>query len=410
MNFLIVGDLHLGKGVSIGKPASPGKLNSRIQDQFNLLQWVIKTCQDNGVTNLILTGDVYQEPRPHPTTISMFMRWLKQCENNGIIVHIVAGNHDILRSGGYIASALDLVDAVEMKANVFSRISHTNFPNLSVVFIPYVDKRMYEAKDTDEALKKLETDIRGAYSKLDQGNMKIAIGHMALEGALAVGDEISDTMNEIHVPFEFFDGFDYVWMGHIHHQHVLCDRPHIAHIGSLDRSDFSRTETEHDKIAVLIKPEEKRYYGITIPTRTLAHIRIEVPVGKDSTEFVNNFICLYNKKNPLKEAIVRLEITLAGPEVENVNREKVEAYLYNNLDIHYVCNISESRAISPIQISADDSFDNTMEVSFAINKWAETRSEIFESDEERELFKALAHECRMEYEQKYLQKDNHEAS
>lgn len=399
----ILGDLHIGRGISIGKPAEQGNLNSRIQDQVDLLSWSYELCVQRHVKHIIITGDVYQDPRPHPAVIGIFMRWLKLCERGGIEVHIVMGNHDILRSGQYVVSALDLVSELELEsAVVYKNVTRLELEDFTLVLVPFRDKRMYDAKSKDAALKKLGDELANV-TKNSSSKPKVAIGHLALEGSLSVGDEISDQLNELYVPPEMFEWFDYVWMGHIHHPQVIQHhKPYAAHIGSLDRSDFSKTEIEHGKIAILLDTTAKNNFEeIDLPTRALRPLKIDVPAGKDSTEFVINELCLLNKKASVKDAIVKLEIQLNGQELENVDREKVDSYLKNNLEVHYVCNFSESRSISVTQINPEDAFDNTMQIGDTINKWAETR-EHFDDDQEREEFKAAAHAIRQAYEEKYL--------
>jgi exonuclease SbcD len=403
MKCLILGDLHIGKGISAGRPAEQGKLNSRIQDQIDLLNWAYRQCVQQEVKHIVITGDVYQDFRPHPAVIGIFMRWLKLCERAEIEVHIVMGNHDILRSGQYVVSALDLVSELELQsANVYKNVTRVETDGFTLVFIPFRDKRMYDVKTKEQALQKLAEEI-AAVTEQGSSKPKIAIGHLALEGSLSVGDEISDQLNELYVPPEMFEWFDYVWMGHIHHPQIIQHhKPYAAHIGSLDRSDFSRTEIEHDKIAILLDPNAPNNFSeIELPTRALRPLKIDVPPGKDSTEFVINELCLIDKKASVKDSIVRLEIQLNGPELENVDREKVESYLKNNLEVHHICNFSESRAISMLQIDPDDAFDNTMQISDSINKWADTRG-TFDNDQERDEFKAAAHEIRKAYEEKYL--------
>ena len=169
----------------------------------------------------------------------------------------------------------------------------------------------------------------------------------------------------------------------------------------MDRSDFSKLEVEKDKIAILLDPsEENKFKELILPNRSLRPVRIEVPTGKDSTEFVINELCILSKRLQFRDAIVRVEIQLNGPDLDNADRDKVELYLKNNLQVHHICGFSETRSISSIQIDPEDTFDNTMEVVQTINKWAETR-EHFESEEERSEFKAYAHEIRLAYEDKY---------
>lgn len=411
MKALILGDVHLGRGISIGRPAELGSLNSRVQDQIDLLNWAHDLCLERDVKTIFITGDVYQDYRPHPAVIGIFMRWLKKCEKSGIKIHIVMGNHDILRSGQYVVSALDLVSELELdSATVHKDVARLDFDDFTIVLVPFRDKRMYEVKSKEQGLKKLADELATVYADppCKMGHTfarrtRVAIGHLALEGSLSIGDEISDNLNELYVPPEMFDWFDYVWMGHIHHPQVIQHHnPYTAHIGSLDRSDFSKTEVEHDKIAILLDPEvENKFVEIPLPIRPLRSVRIDVPPGKESTDYVINELCLISKKAPFKDSIVRLEVQLNGPELENVDRDKIESYLKNNLDVHHLCGFSEARSVSTIQINPEDSFDNTMKVEDTINKWADTR-EHFENDQERDEFRTVAVGVWQQYKEKYL--------
>lgn len=401
MKCLILGDLHIGRNNG-GKPAELGKLNSRIQDQVDLLDWAYDQCtQDTSITTIIITGDVYHDFRPYPTIISIFMRWLKKCEHFGIDVHIVMGNHDVIRSGQYIVSALDLVSELELtNATVHKTIDRIELDDFTIVFVPFRDKRMYEVKTTESGIEKLKSEL-DSVCVIPSNKTKISIGHLAIEGSLCVGDEIADQLNELYVPTDIFEWFDYVFMGHIHHPQIIQHtNPYVAHIGSLDRSDFSKTEIESDKIAILLDSSlENKFIELKLPTRALRSLSIEVPVEKDSTEFVINELCLLSKKYEFKGAIVKLEVKLIGNELENVQRDKIESYLFDRLEIFHLTDFSESRVLSTIQINPEDVFDNTMEIAQTINKWAETRQS-FDNDQERELFRAAAHEIRAEYEEK----------
>src|SRR5277367_80980 len=98
---IVLGDVHLGKGVSIGKPGIGSALNSRIADQFNILEWTFERALEFSATNIIITGDIFEDPKPNSNVVAMFISWLKRCTDTDIDIHIVAGNHDILRSGQF---------------------------------------------------------------------------------------------------------------------------------------------------------------------------------------------------------------------------------------------------------------------------------------------------------------------
>src|SRR5690606_6677210 len=189
--FLILGDPHLGKGLSIGKTIN--NFNSRIQDQINLLDWVYDTALENKVKSIIVTGDVYQEPRPHPLIIKIFMTWLMKCVKNKIDVHIIAGNHDIIRTGSNSTSALDIVPVLDFpNLKVYKKVKTINYEedNISFVLVPYRDRIMYDANTITEAKQMLINEIKDGSSPTC--DFKVCVGHVAIDGSLYVGDEIDN--------------------------------------------------------------------------------------------------------------------------------------------------------------------------------------------------------------------------
>ena len=55
------------------------------------------------------------------------------------------------------------------------------------------------------------------------------------------GEEVDEISNELMCPVEMFKDYDYAFHGHIHTPQVMNRNPHIAHIGSLDISNFGET-------------------------------------------------------------------------------------------------------------------------------------------------------------------------
>lgn len=397
---IILGDVHLGKGAGIGKPGSGGKLNSRIQDQLNLLDWVLQTAIDNNVYSIIITGDIYEEPRPHPALIQFFMAWLKHCEKEGIQVDIIVGNHDIVKTGSYTVSALDIIPAVELThATTHKDITTLHFDGVSFTLLPYRDRRMYDADSPQTALNLLIDEFKDEAGKIPSDNRRVLIGHFALKGALYVGDELDDMLNEIFCPLTIFKDWEYVWMGHIHKPQVMLQSPYIAHIGSMDRSDFGKGETGHDKVIILFDSDKKvPFEEIVIPTRSLRKVEIAVPSDKDSTDFVINELHALNNEQTLNESIVRIEIQLEGTETLNVDRDKVYKFVYEHLGAHYICNFSESRNISIISKKQAALFDNNVSIPSAIDAYIDSME--LDSEDEREEARQLAQFCYRELESK----------
>lgn len=396
MSYIILGDVHLGKGLSAGKPILSEERNSRIADQLFLLNWVLDCAIKNNCDRIIITGDIYDDYRPYPTIIKYFMRWVKKCEESNIIVDVIAGNHDIVRNGTFVASALDLIPELKMThASFFKDVSVIDLPSQQIVLLPFRDRRMYEVQSSELGLEKLKEEIYASGFKKDKRKV-VVIGHFALESSIPVGDEIANALHEVFLTEDFLSFADYVFMGHIHHHQVMLDAPgkHVAHIGSMDRTEFSETEINNDKFIALVSEDSFEY--IKLPNRPLRKCSIDIPSGKDSTEYLINQLCLLDKKEPFKNSIAKIEAILAA-DVSDLDRDKVISYLCDNLETYHICSFLESRMISVVNLDPELVFDTTMNIASSIDKFADTRTD-FSCDEEKEEFKKTAHECRAEYE------------
>lgn len=394
MKSLILGDVHLGKGLSIGKPGSGGVLNSRLQDQINLLDWTLETAIENDVDTIIITGDIYDDARPHPEIIQIFMKWLKRCERHNIKVQIVVGNHDIIRSGNYSVSALDIIPAIELShARTYKNPALISDGRISFVFLPYRDRRMYDAESPDKALELLREELKEITDRpeFSSNTVKVLVGHLTLYGALYVGDEIDDVRNELFCPMEMFNAFDYVWMGHIHRPQLMQDFPRVAHIGSMDKSDFGKNEIAVDKIIVIIDPDNPEFFReIKIPTRPLRNVKISVPPDKETTDFVINSLHAIDKEEGLADSIMRLEITLENPEGEHSDREKVMKFAKENLGVHHVTKFSETRAVVLVSVQESETEQLTDNMNIPATIDAFFKASDFKKEEDREEAAALA--------------------
>lgn len=401
MKFIILGDIHIGKSTAIGKPGAGKGLNSRIQDQIDLLDWVLDTAVKNNVKHIFVTGDVYEDPKPHPTFINLFMLWLKRCEKEGVYVDIIGGNHDILRTGSYTTSALDIVPSIEMDyACAYKEVTTINLDGVSVTLVPYRDRRMYEVETTEEALELLKKEMDVGL-KQATNDLKVCIGHLAAEGSISIGDEIDDELNEIFCPSDTFAGWDYTWLGHIHkpqvmHKYTDAEPYYVAHVGSMERSDFGKAEMNEDKIIILFDTESKeKFTKIKLPNRNIYKIEITVPEDKDTTDFIINHLCIFDKSKPLNEAIVKLEIQLSQ-DVLSVDREKVTSYLYKNLNVHYICYFSESRIIQNIISDKENIISDDMSPEASINAYWDNAKDL--EDDDKEKCRAISLEINKQFE------------
>jgi exonuclease SbcD len=392
---LIVGDVHLGKSLSIGKPGIGAELNSRILDCMDLLNWVLSVAKNKEVKRIIFTGDIFHEPKPDYRQVVLFIGFLKRCESENISIDIVAGNHDIKRSGQTYTSVLDVITTAKLPTvNVYKEITSVEFnDDLRITYLPFRDRTGLECKTSKEAIEKLRGQLLEQVSHDEKP--ALLIGHVSVEGAIFVGDESDNMFNELMCPASVFAGFDMSIFGHVHKPQIISTKPYVAHIGSLDISDFG--ETEQTKVLYLIDAENlSDVETIDVPTRPLRKVVIDVPAGieQSSTDFVIDQIALMNETKSFKDAIVRIELKFEDANAELTNRADVEKYLYN-YDAFHICGITESRSAVVVASNKQEDIDNTIDPKTAVKLYADNL--IFESDENKTRYIEYASDLIDEY-------------
>lgn len=369
---LILGDVHLGKSTSIGKTGIGAALNSRIVDQLNLLDWVLEYAVDHGVRRIVITGDVFEDPKPLPSLITLFIAWINKCGAYEVNIDIIMGNHDMLRNGTYYSSPLDIITECSLpNCTVYKDINTVYIDRVAFTYLPFRDRKSFSCEVNADALALLDNMLMYEVLSIPIPFTKVLIGHLALEGSIAVGDEIDDLTNELFCPTSMFKDYDYVWMGHVHKPQVMCKQPHIAHVGSMDISNFG--ETDHKKHVVLFETEDSTFTTVDLPTRNLSRIVITIPKDTvDTTQYVLDEI--KSKKITLDKSIVRLEICLSTPELKSINRSEVEKFLYKE-GAYNIAGFSESKKIALIKKDngSANNIDTTMDVPTSIKMWAKQK-------------------------------------
>lgn len=380
---IIVGDVHLGKGLAMGKPAIGSALNSRVADQVKLLDWIVDKAIEQNAETLILTGDIYEDPKPDYVLVNIFINFLKQCEVHGIEVHIITGNHDIRRTGAHYISILDLITSSELpNTHIHKNINTIYKEGVCFTLLPFRDRRGFDCESNAEALAIIAERLPYELADIPSSYDRVLIGHLALEGSLFVGDEIDDYANELMCPVDMFKGYEYVWMGHIHKPQVRCKKPYVAHIGSLDISDFG--ETDHTKILVVFDPQNPdKFFEIPVPSRPLRRISLSVPPQFETTQYIVEQVKVMHDALSFKDAIVKIDIKLSGAEAKNADRALIEKEIYV-LGAQHICNFSESRNINVVPLDKQNVMDNSIKPKMAVKLWAEQLK--LESEEDKNKY------------------------
>ena len=363
MKVLIVPDIHLGSK-SFGKDF-PDQLNSRIQDQFSLMEFVYDKAVENKIDQMILLGDVFDKEEPEPILISSFFKWLSKCTDH-FLVDIVCGNHDIKRSGKKIITILDAIGAARIKKCALHKEITTICCDditggLSITYIPFVDLKMLPQFDKNKEAVDFLTKTINNISSCVLMKRNIAVGHLAIEGSFYVGDEIPDEHNELFMPISAFKNFDYTWQGHVHAEQILSKKPFVAHLGSLDKKTF----TDKDKFICLYDSKSNKYEYIKLPCRNLVDISINVPSEvKDTAEYVKNEIQKFAGK--FENSITRIKVETNSADAESINKKEIQDLLHS-MNVQYISEIVEKKKMHTININTD--IDETSDPNKAVDSF-----------------------------------------
>lgn len=368
-NVIIIGDPHIGKSTNIGKAGVGSNLNSRIADQINLLDWSLDQAIENSVSNIIITGDVFDDPKPQPSLIAIFISWLKKCQIYSINVHIIIGNHDVLRSGNIYSSPLDIITEADIdNVSVYKDINTIFIGVTAFTLLPFKDRKSLNTNSNACAISLIRNSLVYEFACIPATYRKVLVGHLAIEGSIPIGDEIDDMNNELFCPINMFEGYDYVWMGHVHKPQVMSKNPLVAHIGSMDISNFG--EVDQKKIIVIFNGDMGTFTTKNLPTRPLKKITISIPNDiKNTTEYVLNEVDKLG--DVFDKSIVRIEVALSSQESKSISKSAIEKHLLSKGAFN-IAGIAESKKVSLIKRDANNILDTKMDVPSTIKSYCIT--------------------------------------
>lgn len=91
MKLIITADWHLREDVPLCR--SHMSLEEWMDLQREAIQFVFKVAQERPGTKVAIVGDLFDRSHVHPSVVNMF---LEEALCSGCVVHLLAGNHDLL--------------------------------------------------------------------------------------------------------------------------------------------------------------------------------------------------------------------------------------------------------------------------------------------------------------------------
>ena len=327
MRILHFADLHLGVENYSGGINPETGLSWRLHGFLAALDEVVAYALNNDIDLVLFCGDAYRSREPSQTHQREFARRIWKLASAGIPVFLLIGNHDLPNAIGR-ATTMEIFRTLEIE-NVTVASAPGNYRvetkagPLQVVALPWARRSALLSREetknltfdeVNERLERIITDrLNQEVAALEQGLPAILAAHVSLSNA-KYGSERGMIMGHDYVLLQSNvanPAFDYVALGHIHKQQVLCENPPVVYPGSLQRIDFSEEEDEKGFFVVEIFPKKqaRRVSFEFHPVRARRFLTIRVNVGvqeADPTQAVLSAIA----RHDVTDAIVRVQVAI----------------------------------------------------------------------------------------------------
>lgn len=331
-------DIHIGIE-NYGYINPDTGINTRMEDFLRSFDIIIDHAINNDFDLVIFAGDAFKVQSPTATQQREFAKRVYRLAKANIPTILLAGNHDLSNKYGE-ASSMDVygalkVDNVYVFEKPFSGIIKTKSGDVWLTAIPYVSKSTmltneeYKLKSVEEIEKQLIHKINSLIDRYilnaDKSLPHIFTFHIGVDEAeigaekdLMVGKSFSVPLSSIARK-----EFDYVALGHIHKQQVLCKEPPVIYSGSIERVDFGEENQQKGFMSIELEKGNTNYEFIKLPAREFITIKVDATQEENPTELILKEI---SKKN-LKDAVVRLHYMLSSENSHLIDDDEIKKSL-----------------------------------------------------------------------------------
>lgn len=323
MKIVICGDTHIGAVFGLGGPNNYGG-NTRVDDYEKTLDHIVNYCISNNVDIFVQTGDVFEKRNPTHEQIEVVNRALKKLSDNGIFSIVMMGNHDYKKvENGFISSISSLAAKDYFNSRLVLSpevIKYANGKeNVNLLILPYVDRRFFGNKTTQEDSMAYEQLVLSMSQDLQP--KPIAIGHnFYYDGSYT---DFGGT--EILTRVSAFENCDFVAMGHQHTFKIVQRKNPIAiYTGSMEKLHFGDADTK--KVFIEYNTESKNVKVLESPTKELFDKSIDL--SNSTLETISKDLEAEISKLNVNNKIVRIKIQARDNLISTIKKANIEKELY----------------------------------------------------------------------------------
>lgn len=309
LKILHTSDLHLGKKLF--------KVD-RLHEQEKFLNWLVQISKQEKIDVLIIAGDIFDTPSPSHDAVKIYFSFLnKMSELENTQTLIIAGNHDsrsFIQAPNEILAKNNIRVWGELMSNPLEHKYSIRKDNENYVFyaLPYfrsVDFLKWHQYYFNDAIPSNDSEREEAFLntleqflKTSKDEKNIFIGHHLFGPYSLAGSEQAISLSGLDsIPISFFEGFDYMALGHIHKYQKISNSIPAYYSGSPYPLRFS--ERQQKKINVITFsnetcditpieiPQTRKLYELNTTAKTIDRDLDVFLEAEEKNEF-SNFIAI----------------------------------------------------------------------------------------------------------------------
>lgn len=350
MKIVHFADVHLD--IQRGPIDPDTHIHRRIMDFLSSLDKMVAYIEKNDVDIVVFAGDAFHTPHPSQTHINLFAKRIRRITEICPVI-IIPGNHD-MPGPKHKASVVDVFQSLEVPNVIVGNdcklhVIETKSGKIQVATIPYPIRHhllvpeQYYGKPKEEMMrlmqKKLHGIIKSLYEETDPEFPSILVGHFSTTTAVFGSERTMILGFDAEINLRDLMDWDYVALGHIHDQQILCEDPLVAYSGSLDRVDFGEENADKGFMVVTISQDFVNWEFVSTNPRPLKTIRVDVC---DCNRTPTDEIIFSIDSEDLKGKIVRLLVLSDDETYHRINVPEIHQALEDS-EVYYVHAVNISR-------------------------------------------------------------------
>lgn len=362
MKMIHTSDSQIKQWVAGGVNPKTG-LNRRFEDALECFDFIIDYAIKEKIDYFIHGGDVNEHRSPDSVSVEQFAIRVKRITDAGIVLIVIAGNHDIDSALGCTTSisylkALGIpnVYIADKSIEVFE-FDAIGQP-IRFLCLPFFYKSQLNMKTNDDVSKYIVDAISDFNKKHkdDDEYLNVCVAHYTVDRVFE-GLEI----NEPIIPITAFGEFDYNAFGHIHKYMDFADDGVVGgYCGSPYRCSFGEKEEKYFNV---VDFEEGSIDKVLIPNREFVDIVVD---ARDADQRgIDHFVVSKLKHMDLDNKFLKITIK----SFERFNLRSVYEHLKERKIFHYMpIQFEKERVTVESRLTYDPTMDSIAVVKSFLSK------------------------------------------